>query len=85
MPEDRGRGVVDRGAAGRRPAGAVPAAGERRVSACGCDCHARQDDTRWLAMLLRQGLKLIIAGIDARYGESRADRERREHQQSRAA
>ncbi len=26
------------------------------------------DDVKWLALLLRQGLKLIVAGIEARYG-----------------
>ena len=26
------------------------------------------DGVRWLALLLRQGLKLIIAGIERRYG-----------------
>jgi hypothetical protein len=30
----------------------------------------RQDDdrVRWLALLIRQGLKLIVAGIERRYG-----------------
>lgn len=26
------------------------------------------DDARWLALLIRQGLKLIVCGIEARYG-----------------
>jgi hypothetical protein len=26
------------------------------------------DGVRWLALLIRQGLKLIIAGIERRYG-----------------
>ncbi len=26
------------------------------------------DDVKWLAMLIRQGLKLIVAGIERRYG-----------------
>lgn len=35
-------------------------------------------DVKWLALLVRQGLKVIVAGIDAKYGESRSERERRE-------
>lgn len=30
--------------------------------------QAKHDDVRWLAMLIRQGLKLIVAGIEKRYG-----------------
>jgi hypothetical protein len=37
-----------------------------------------KDDARWLALLIRQGLKVIIAGIDARYGESRSSKDRRQ-------
>jgi hypothetical protein len=29
---------------------------------------AEDDGVRWLALLLRQGLKLIVAGIERRYG-----------------
>lgn len=44
-----------------------------------CPCQQRHDDhVRWLALLLRQGLKVIVAGIDERYGESRKERDRRE-------
>lgn len=53
-----------------------------------CDqCQRKQDDdVRWLALLIRQGLKVIVAGIDKRYGESRTERERREREtQQRAA
>jgi hypothetical protein len=28
----------------------------------------REDDVKWLALLIRQGLKLIVAGIERRYG-----------------
>lgn len=48
-----------------------------------------ENDVKWLALLLRQGLKIIVAGIDAKYGESRSERERRERcerrQEQRAA
>ena len=50
---------------------------------------AGDDSVRWLALLIRQGLKVIVAGIDAKYGESRSERERRERcdrqQEQRAA
>lgn len=57
------------------------------------ECQRREikpddDGVRWLALLLRQGLKIIIAGIDGRYGESERDRKRRERehrQEQRAA
>ena len=39
------------------------------------------DGVRWLALTIRQGLKLIVAEIDRRYGESRSERERREREQ----
>lgn len=41
-------------------------------------CERRDDDLRWLALLIRQGLKLIVAGIERRYGIG-------EHKQERAA
>lgn len=41
---------------------------------------ADRDDVRWLALLLRRGLKVIIAGIDERYGESRNEHDRREYE-----
>jgi hypothetical protein len=28
----------------------------------------RDDDVKWLALLIRQGLKIIVAGIEKRYG-----------------
>ena len=28
----------------------------------------KDDDVRWLALLIRQGLKLIVTGIERRYG-----------------
>jgi hypothetical protein len=31
----------------------------------------RQDDVRWLALLVRQGLLLIVCGIEKRYGLTR--------------
>ena len=65
MPEDRGRGVVDRGAAGRCPAGAVPAAGERRVSACGCD------DIDALMETVRRSTVQIIREIERQHGVPR--------------
>ena len=34
-----------------------------------CDrCERRDDELRWFVLLVRQGLKLIVAGIEARYG-----------------
>lgn len=43
-----------------------------------CACRQeREDDVRWLAHLIRRGLKVIIAGIDEVYGESERDRGRR--------
>lgn len=35
-----------------------------------CDvCREQQkDDVRWLAVLIRQGLKVIVVGIERRYG-----------------
>lgn len=50
-----------------------------------CDhCQRRDDDLRWLALLIRQGLKVIVVGIERRYGlredtqaEERAKREMR--------
>lgn len=44
---------------------------------CPC-CQRQESEVKWLALLLRQGLKVIVAGIDARYGESRSSKERRE-------
>ncbi len=32
-----------------------------------CRC-ARDDEVKWLALLLRQGLKLVVVGIERRYG-----------------
>lgn len=32
-----------------------------------CQCGAKDDDTKWLALLVRQGLKLIVVGIEKRY------------------
>lgn len=39
-------------------------------------CRRRDEELRWFVMLVRQGLKLIVAGIESRYGlnERRADR-----------
>ena len=28
----------------------------------------KDDDVKWLALLIRQGLKLIVVGIERRYG-----------------
>lgn len=28
----------------------------------------KDDDVKWLALLIRQGLKVIVAGIEKRYG-----------------
>lgn len=28
----------------------------------------KDDDIKWLALLIRQGLKLIVSGIEQRYG-----------------
>ena len=39
-----------------------------------CRC-ARDEEVRWLALLLRQGLKLVVVGIEKRYGIE--DKERR--------
>lgn len=37
-----------------------------------CECcdrrEEREEDARWLAMLIRQGLKVIVVGIERRYG-----------------
>lgn len=30
--------------------------------------HEREDEVRWLALLVRQGLQLVVAGIEKRYG-----------------
>ncbi len=32
-----------------------------------CRC-ARDDEVKWLALLVRQGLKLVVVGIEKRYG-----------------
>lgn len=31
-------------------------------------CQRQRDDVKWLALLIRQGLKLIVSGIERRYG-----------------
>lgn len=43
-----------------------------------CDRREERDDVRWLAMLVRQGLKLIVVGIERRYhlGDAKATSER---------
>ena len=42
-----------------------------------CDrCDRRDDEMRWFVMLVRQGLKLIVAGIEARYGLRERDERR---------
>jgi len=40
------------------------------------DAPQQDDGVRWLALLIRQGLLLITAGIEARYGMKRGGRER---------
>ena len=35
---------------------------------CETPPQSKQDDVRWLAMLIRQGLKIIVVGIERRYG-----------------
>ncbi len=45
-----------------------------------CEQCERQknDDLRWLALLIRQGLKVIVVGIEKRYGlRSETDAERK--------
>lgn len=40
----------------------------------------KNDDLRWLALLIRQGLKVIVVGIEQRYGlrqETKREREAR--------
>lgn len=37
------------------------------VPVCACQ-REREDDTRWLALLVRQGLLLIVRGVERRYG-----------------
>ncbi len=39
-----------------------------------CRCE-RDDEVKWLALLVRQGLKLVVVGIEKRYGIE--DKERR--------
>ncbi len=34
---------------------------------CACQ-REREDEVRWLAILIRQGLKLVVVGIEKRYG-----------------
>lgn len=34
---------------------------------CACQ-QGREDSVKWLALLLRQGLNLIVIGIEKRYG-----------------
>ncbi len=35
----------------------------------------KQDEVKWLALLVRQGLKLIVVGIEKKYGiEERRDK-----------
>lgn len=36
-----------------------------------CKQQERESDVRWLALLIRQGLKLIVVGIEKRYDLSR--------------
>lgn len=43
----------------------------------------RDDDLRWLALLIRQGLKLIVTGIETRYGLAEATQaQQREHRRT---
>jgi hypothetical protein len=35
------------------------------------------DDVKWLALLIRQGLKLIVVGIERRYGLCEDTKEKR--------
>ena len=50
---------------------------------CECErCARRDDDLRWFVLLVRQGLKLIVRGIEARY---RLDEPKRARDEQRAA
>ncbi len=40
-----------------------------------CRCARDAEEIRWLVLLVRQGLKLIVVGIEKRYGIE--DKERR--------
>lgn len=45
----------------------------------------RADDLRWLALLIRQGLKIIVVGIEQRYGlrqETYREKDARSHGKS---
>ncbi len=46
--------------------------------ACQCGCqHKHNEDVKWFALLVRQGLKTIVVGIEKRYGlehETQRDR-----------
>lgn len=47
---------------------------------CACDqkCRDLEEQDRWLALLIRQGLKVIVTGIEKRYGlEHETQRDRR--------
>lgn len=37
----------------------------------------KDDDIKWLALLLRQGLKLIVSGIERHYGLAEDGKEKR--------
>lgn len=50
-----------------------------------CQAKAEQDDTRWLALLIRQGLKLIVVGIEKRYGLGEEARESAKLKREKAA
>ena len=44
---------------------------------CQCGCQKRDDEVKWFALLVRQGLKTIVVGIEKRYGlehETQKDR-----------
>lgn len=47
---------------------AVAEDGEGEVVMCEQCEKQKNDDLRWLALLVRQGLKVIVVGIEQRYG-----------------
>lgn len=47
--------------------------------------NTKNDDIRWLALLVRQGLKIIVVGIERRYGLREATQEEAKGQRGQAA